>query len=72
MLHLRNVSVFRDQRRALGPLDWVIGSGEHWHIAGPNGAGKSTLIALLYGDPAPAYVTRRLVLPARSTGSRRR
>ena len=27
----------------LGPLDWVVAAGEHWHVAGPNGAGKSTL-----------------------------
>jgi len=54
VLQLRNACVYRDERRVLGPLDWTIATGEHWHIAGPNGAGKSTLIALLYGDLSPA------------------
>jgi len=62
LVSVAGASVFRDQRRVLGPLDWAIGAGEHWHVAGPNGAGKSTLIALLYGDLAPATggrITRR-------------
>jgi len=54
LLRLRCASVYRDERRVLGPLDWTVADGEHWHVAGPNGAGKSTLIALLYGDLAPA------------------
>jgi molybdate transport system ATP-binding protein len=54
VLRLRQARVYRDERRVLGPLDWTIAAGEHWHIAGPNGAGKSTLIALLYGDLSPA------------------
>lgn len=54
VLQLRNACVYRDGRRVLGPLDWTILAGEHWHIAGPNGAGKSTLISLLYGDLAVA------------------
>jgi molybdate transport system ATP-binding protein len=54
LLQLRHASVYRDGRRVLGPLDWTIADGEHWHVGGPNGAGKSTLIALLYGDLSPA------------------
>ncbi len=54
VLELERVRVYRDERLALGPLDWSVADGEHWHLAGPNGAGKSTLIALLYGDCAPA------------------
>jgi molybdate transport system ATP-binding protein len=50
LLQLTHASVHRDGRRVLGPLDWTLADGEHWHIAGPNGAGKSTLVALLYGD----------------------
>lgn len=45
----------RSGRRVLGPLDWTLADGEHWHVTGPNGAGKSTLVAPLYGDlPAAA------------------
>jgi len=54
LLRLRRVSVFRDERRVLGPFDWAIADGEHWHVGGANGSGKSTLIALLYGDLSPA------------------
>jgi molybdate transport system ATP-binding protein len=54
LLQLRHASVYRDGHRVLGPLDWTIETGEHWHVAGTNGAGKSTLIALLYGDLSPA------------------
>jgi len=54
LLRLEHASVYRDERRALGPIDWTLGDGEHWHVSGANGAGKSTMIGLLYGDLAPA------------------
>lgn len=54
LLQLAHAGVYRDGRRVLGPLDWTVAQGEHWHVAGPNGAGKSTLVALLYGDLAAA------------------
>jgi molybdate transport system ATP-binding protein len=54
VLRLRHACVYRDGRRVLGPLDWVLEEGGHWHVCGPNGAGKSTLIALMYGDLGPA------------------
>jgi molybdate transport system ATP-binding protein len=54
------VRVYRDGRGVLGPLDWVVAAGEHWHVAGPNGAGKSTLLALMYGDLSPAVGGRLL------------
>lgn len=60
LLRLEQVSVYRDGRRVLGPLDWTLAEGEHWHVAGANGAGKSTLIALLYGD-LPAAAGGRLL-----------
>ena len=60
LLRLERVRVYREGRRVLGPLDWTVADGEHWHVAGPNGAGKSTLIALLYGDLSPAVGGRLL------------
>jgi molybdate transport system ATP-binding protein len=54
LIRLEQVRVYHDGHLALGPLDWSIVGGEHWHVAGPNGSGKSTLIALLYGDLSPA------------------
>ena len=60
LLCLERVRVYRDGRLVLGPLDWTVADGEHWHVSGPNGAGKSTLIALLYGDLSPAVGGRLL------------
>jgi len=60
LLRLERVRVYRNERCVLGPLDWTVADGEHWHVAGLNGAGKSTLIALLYGDLSPAVGGRIL------------
>jgi molybdate transport system ATP-binding protein len=60
LLSLEGVRVYREGRGVLGPLDWTVADGQHWHVAGPNGAGKSTLIALLYGDLSPAVGGRLL------------
>ena len=60
LLQLERASVYRDERRVLGPIDWTLADGEHWHVAGPNGAGKSTLMSLLYGDLTPAVGGRIL------------
>jgi iron complex transport system ATP-binding protein len=46
VLNLQNVSVIRDGKSILGPLDWQVNEDERWVILGPNGAGKSTLFAL--------------------------
>ena len=46
VLNLQNVSVVRDGKTILGPLDWQVNENERWAILGPNGAGKSTLFAL--------------------------
>ena len=46
VLNLQNVSVIRDGKTILGPLDWQVNEDERWVILGPNGAGKSTLFAL--------------------------
>ena len=44
VLDLRGVSVRRGGRTILGPIDWIVRSGERWAIVGPNGAGKTTLV----------------------------
>jgi len=46
VLNLQNVSVVRDGKTILGPVDWQVNENERWVILGPNGAGKSTLFAL--------------------------
>lgn len=47
VISLRDVSVVRDGKTILGPLNWEVGLGERWVILGPNGAGKSTLFHIL-------------------------
>ena len=46
VLNLQSVSVVRDGKTILGPLDWQVNENERWVILGPNGAGKSTLFSL--------------------------
>ncbi|HEX5824352.1 MAG TPA: ABC transporter ATP-binding protein [Candidatus Limnocylindrales bacterium] len=44
VIRLSGVSVRRGGRTILGPLDWIVGAGEHWVVIGPNGSGKTTLV----------------------------
>jgi iron complex transport system ATP-binding protein len=44
VIRLRDVSVVRDGRWVLGPVDWTVGPGERWAVLGPNGSGKTTLL----------------------------
>lgn len=46
VLQVENVTVVRDGKTILGPIDWHVSENERWVILGPNGAGKSTLFAL--------------------------
>jgi len=53
LLKLSQVSVVRDGRTILGPLDLQVARGGHTAILGPNGSGKSTLLNLLMGEIHP-------------------
>lgn len=57
VFNLNNVSVIRDGKNILGPLDWVVNENERWVILGPNGAGKSTLFALCSSQIHPTAGT---------------
>ena len=46
VLEFSAVSVVREGRTILGPIDWSVSTGERWVVLGPNGAGKSTLFSL--------------------------
>ena len=54
LLHLEDVSVVRDGRTILGPINWDLADGQRWVIIGPNGAGKTTLLALLSAQIHPS------------------
>ncbi len=46
VLDYDGVTVVRDGRTILGPLDWSVDSAERWAVLGPNGAGKTTMLQL--------------------------
>ncbi|WP_034385275.1 ATP-binding cassette domain-containing protein [Deinococcus sp. YIM 77859] len=54
LVRLRQVEVYRNGQRALGPLSWTWRAGQHWLVTGENGSGKSTLARLLAGELHPA------------------
>jgi len=45
-LRLSGVSVTRDDRTILGPVDWCVDAHERWVVLGPNGSGKSTMVRI--------------------------
>ncbi len=47
VLSITGVSVRREEKTILGPIDFSVNAGERWVILGPNGAGKSTLLQIL-------------------------
>jgi molybdate transport system ATP-binding protein len=50
LLHMRQASVYLEERRALRDVSLTVCAGEFWVIHGENGAGKTTLLRTLYGD----------------------
>ncbi len=53
LFELDNVTVFREDTRALDRLSLTVRAGEHIAILGPNGCGKSTLIKTLTRECYP-------------------
>jgi iron complex transport system ATP-binding protein len=46
LIDFRDVSLRRDGRNLVGPLDWTVELDERWVVIGPNGAGKTSLLRL--------------------------
>ena len=57
VLQIENVTVVRDGKTILGPIDWQVNENERWVILGPNGAGKSTLFSLCSSQIHPTTGT---------------
>ena len=57
-LDLAGVSLVRDGRSILHPLDWRVAPSDRWLVLGANGSGKTTLmrIAALYVHPTTGTV----------------
>lgn len=54
LVDLRNVSLRRDGRVLVGPIDWAVELDERWVIVGPNGAGKTSLLRLAAAAEHPS------------------
>ena len=52
---MENVTVVRDGKRILGPLDLSVNDGESIAVIGRNGSGKTTLSKLMKGEISPYY-----------------
>ncbi|RIX34373.1 ABC transporter ATP-binding protein [Corynebacterium falsenii] len=61
IIDMRGVSVVREGREILAPLDWQVELDERWSIIGPNGAGKTTLMRLASAQMFPTTGTVTLV-----------
>ncbi len=47
MIKLKNVSLRRNGKEILKPIDWQVNQGEHWAIMGLNGSGKTSLLNII-------------------------
>lgn len=61
MIDMKGVSVVREGKAILSPLDWQVELDERWIIIGPNGAGKTTLMRVASAQMFPSTGTVRLV-----------
>lgn len=61
-LSLREVELFKEGSRLLGPIDCDIDAGRPTVLMGPSGSGKSSLLNWLIGALPPAFCARGHVL----------
>ncbi|ETW23014.1 iron ABC transporter ATP-binding protein [Mycobacterium gastri 'Wayne'] len=54
LVDFRNVSLRRNGRTLVGPLDWAVELDERWVIIGPNGAGKTSLLRIAAAAEHPS------------------
>jgi iron complex transport system ATP-binding protein len=53
LIDFRSVSLRRNGRVLVGPLDWAVELDERWVIIGPNGAGKTSLLRIAAASEHP-------------------
>ncbi len=61
VIDMSGVSVVRDGKTILAPMNWRVELDERWIIIGPNGAGKTTLMRLAAAQMFPTTGTVTLV-----------
>jgi len=54
LIHFEGVSLRRDGRSLVGPLDWSVELDERWVVIGPNGAGKTSLLRIAAATEHPS------------------
>jgi iron complex transport system ATP-binding protein len=54
LIDFRDVSLRRDGRVLVGPLDWAVELDERWVVIGPNGAGKTSLLRIAAAAEHPS------------------
>ncbi len=54
LIDFRDVSLVRDGRVLVGPVDWTVELDERWVIIGPNGAGKTSLLRIAAAAEHPS------------------
>lgn len=57
LIDFTGVSLRRDGRTLVGPLDWSVELDERWVIIGPNGAGKTSLLRIAAATEHPSTGT---------------
>lgn len=58
-LELSNVTLIRDGKTIVHPLDWKVLRGQHWVVLGANGSGKTSVVrmASLYTHPSSGQIS---------------
>jgi iron complex transport system ATP-binding protein len=54
LIDLQDVSLRRDGRALVGPVDWAVELDERWVVVGPNGAGKTSLLRIAAAAEHPS------------------
>lgn len=54
LIDFRNVSLRRNGRTLVGPLDWAVELDERWVIVGPSRAGKTSLLRIAAAAEHPS------------------
>jgi len=54
LIHFEGISLSREGRSLVGPLDWSVELDERWVIIGPNGAGKTSLLRIAAATEHPS------------------
>ncbi|MGH3561287.1 MAG: ABC transporter ATP-binding protein, partial [Mycobacterium sp.] len=61
LIDFKGVSLRRDGRVLVGPVDWAVELDERWVVIGPNGAGKTSLLRIAAATEHPSTGTAHVL-----------